>query len=214
MFGKSNEEIQKMMSRRSKLSILKWFVPLIYIDVIVLTVSFSLVVWVESTLREYNAFDTPLRPLSAILIMIIIISTFCGLFYVGYFSSNARRERANRYASDRIAAKFASGDYAVEDGKFIAKVAGSGNTIIVPIYGLKNIEDREFRVIFSLSSIFTIDDFVVLERELRLADSGASEQVIECADNPALGYAVGALVNRILDYFISKGRVAHGIVTL
>ena len=53
-----------------------------------------------------------------------------------------------------------------------------------------------------------------MERELRLADSGASEQVIECADNPALGYAVGALVNRILDYFISKGRVARGIVTL
>ena len=214
MFGKSNEEIQKMMSRRSKLSILKWFVPLIYIDVIVLTVSFSLVVWVESTLREYNAFDTPLRPLSAILIMIIIISMFYGLFYVGYFSGKAARGRANRYASDRIAAKFASGDYAVEDGKFIAKVAGSDNTIIVPIYGLKNIKDREFRVIFSLSSIFTIDDFVVLERELRLADSGTSEQVIECADNPALGYAVGALMNRILDYFISKGRVSRGIVTL
>lgn len=214
MFGKSNEEIQKMMSRRSKLSILKWFVPLIYIDVIVLTVSFSLVVWVESTLREYNAFDTPLRPLSAILIMIIVISMFYGLFYVGYFSGKAARGRANRYASDRIAEKFASGDYAVEDGKFIAKVAGSGNTIIVPVYGLKNIEDREFRVIFSPFSIFTIDDFVVLERELRLADSGASEQVIECADNPALGYAVGALANRILDYFISKGRVARGIVTL
>lgn len=214
MFGKSNEEIQKMMSRRSKLSILKWFVPLIYIDVIVLTVSFSLVVWVESTLREYNAFDTPLRPLSAILIMIIVISMFYGLFYVGYFSSNARRGRANRYASDRIAAKFASGDYVVEDGKFIAKVAGSGNTIIVPVYGLKNIEDREFRVIFSPFSIFTIDDFVVLERELRLADSGASEQVVECAANPALGYAVGALVNRVLDYSISKGRVAHGNVVL
>lgn len=214
MFGKSNEEIQKMMSRRSKLSILKWFVPLIYIDVIVLTVSFSLVVWVESTLREYNAFDTPLRPLSAILIMIIVISMFYGLFYVGYFSGKAARGRANRYASDRIAEKFASGDYAVEDGKFIAKVAGSGNTIIVPVYGLKNIEDREFRVIFSPFSIFTIDDFVVLERELRLADSGASEQVIECADNPALGYAVGALANRILDYYISKGRLSHGIVTL
>jgi hypothetical protein len=214
MFGKSNEEIQKMMSRRSKLSILKWFVPLIYIDVIVLTVSFSLVVWVESTLREYNAFDTPLRPLSAILIMIIVFSMFYGLFYVGYFSGKAARGRANRYASDRIAEKFASGDYAVEDGKFIAKVAGSGNTIIVPVYGLKNIEDREFRVIFSPFSIFTIDDFVVLERELRLADSGASEQVIECADNPALGYAVGALANRILDYYISKGRLSHGIVTL
>lgn len=214
MFGKSNEEIQKMMSRRSKLSILKWFVPLIYIDVIVLTVSFSLVVWVESTLREYNAFDTPLRPLSAILIMIIVISMFYGLFYVGYFSGKAARGRANRYASDRIAEKFASGDYAVEDGKFIAKVAGSGNTIIVPVYGLKNIEDREFRVIFSPFSIFTIDDFVVLERELRLADSGASEQVIECTDNPALGYAVGALANRILDYYISKGRLSHGIVTL
>lgn len=214
MFGKSNEEIQKMMSRRSKLSILKWFVPLIYIDVIVLTVSFSLVVWVESTLREYNAFDTPLRPLSAILIMIIVISMFYGLFYVGYFSGKAARGRANRYASDRIAEKFASGDYAVEDGKFIAKVAGSGNTIIVPVYGLKNIEDREFRVIFSPFSIFTIDDFVVLERELRLDDSGASEQVIECADNPALGYTVGALANRILDYYISKGRLSHGIVTL
>lgn len=79
---------------------------------------------------------------------------------------------------------------------------------------MKNIEDREFRVIFSPFSIFTIDDFVVLERELRLADSGASGQVVECADNPALGYAVGALVNRVLDYSISKGRVARGIVTL
>lgn len=214
MFGKYNEEIQKMMSRRSRFSVFQWYVPLIFIAITTLTLTFILVSGAESVLREYNVFDTPLRPLSAILIMIIIISTFCGLFYAGYFSSNARRERANRYASDRIAAKFASDDYAVEDGKFIAKVAGSGNTIIVPIYGLKNIKDREFRVIFSLSSIFTIDDFVVLERELRLADSGASEQVIECADNPALGYAVGALVNRILDYFISKGRVSRGIVTL
>lgn len=214
MFGKSNEEIQKMMSRRSALSVFQWYVPLIFIAITTLTLTFVLVSGVESELREYNVFDTPLRPLSAILIMIIVISVFYRLFYVGYFSSKAARGRANRYASDRIATKFASGDYAVEDGKFIAKVAGSGNTIIVPMYGLKNIEDREFRVIFSLSSIFTIDDFVVLERELRLADSGASEQVVECAANPALGYAVGALVNRVLDYSISKGRVARGNVVL
>lgn len=214
MFGKSNEEIQKMMSRRSALFVFRELASVVYAGFISIGVLCSLVLGTESALRGYNAFDTPLRPLSAILILIVSLSIFYGLLYAGYLSGKARRARANRYASDRIAAKFASGDYAVEDGKFIAKVAGSGNTIIVPVYGLKNIEDREFRVIFSPSSIFTIDDFVVLERELRLADSGASEQVIECAANPALGYTVGALVNRILDYSISKGRVARGTVTL
>ena len=214
MFGKSNEEIQKMMSKRFKFFVFRELTGIIYAGVISLGVLCSLVLGTERALREYNAFDTPLRPLSAIIILIVSLCILYGFLYAGYLSGKARRARANRYASDRIAAKFASGDYAVEDGQFIAKVAGSGNTIIVPIYGLKNIEDREFRVIFSLSSIFTIDDFVVLERELRLADSGGSEQVIECADNPALGYAVGALVNRILDYFISKGRVTRGIVTL
>lgn len=214
MFGKSNEEIQKMMSRRSALFVFRELASVVYAGFISIGVLYSLVLGTESALRGYNAFDTPLRPLSAILILIVSLSIFYGLLYAGYLSGKARRARANRYASDRIAAKFASGDYAVEDGKFIAKVAGSGNTIIVPVYGLKNIEDREFRVIFSPFSIFTIDDFVVLERELRLADSGASGQVVECADNPALGYAVGALVNRVLDYSISKGRVARGIVTL
>ena len=88
MFGKSNEEIQKMMSRRSRFSVFQWYVPLIFIAITTLILTFILVSGAESVLREYNVFDTPLRPLSAILIMIIIISTFCGLFYVGYFSSN------------------------------------------------------------------------------------------------------------------------------